>query len=131
MGHLSATDWIAVFSIAAPLIAKAFSDWQANATANHNLKLARIVGMAGREAATIDKTLQAIPPGGDIKLTEKELISSSAALILNEMGSTSSAVGADEAKISTIVQGELDKITQTRPAVVVAPPADSSVHIVS
>jgi hypothetical protein len=107
---LSLPDWIAVVSIAAPLIAKAFSDWAANAVANHNAALARVVGMAGREAATIARTLAETPTTADVKSLEKSLVHNSAVMILDEMGSSSQTIGADATKLTTIVQGEVNKL---------------------
>jgi len=119
---LTITDWLAVAAIALPLIAKAFSDWQANAVANHNAALARIVGMAGREAATIARSLATLPPGADAKAVENRLISASATSILTEMGSSSATVGADAGKLAAIVQGELDRVVAA-PAVLAVIPA--------
>lgn len=107
---LTETDWLAVLTIAAPLFAKAVSDWQANAIANHNCGLARMIGMAGREAATIARALAALPAGANAKTVEATLINESSAAILREMGASSLTVGADAAKLATIVQGELDKL---------------------
>lgn len=102
-------DWLALAAIAAPLICKAMSDWNANAVANHNLRLARITGMAGREAATIARALAGLPPNASAKDAEQALLSSSVESIMTEMGSSSTAIGADSTKVATILQGELDK----------------------
>jgi hypothetical protein len=118
--NLTLADWLAVASIALPLIAKAFTDWQANAVANHNASLARIVGMAGRQAATIARELAALPPGADARTVESTLIRGASESILTEMGSSSKTVGADAAKVAGIVQGELNKVVT---APVVLPPA--------
>lgn len=118
---MTASEWIALATIAAPLIAKVSSDIHANAVANHNLALARITGMAGREAATIARTLSALPAGTDPKAVERALVANSASLILTEMGSSSASIGADSTKVSGILQGEIDKVVA--PAVVAAAPA--------
>lgn len=114
---LTVSDWIAVATIALPLLIKALSDYQANAIANHNALLARVAGMAGREAATIARTLAAAPADVSPKALEASLISSSAQAILTEMGKTSVKIGAATPQITNIVQGEVDKIV-TAPAVV-------------
>jgi hypothetical protein len=105
---LAPTDWIAVLTIAAPLAVKAFSDWQANAIANHNAALARVVGMAERQAASIARTLSTAPVG-DPKALESSLISGSVTTILQEMGDSTATVGADADKLTAIVQGEVSK----------------------
>jgi hypothetical protein len=111
---LTATDWIAVLTIAAPIAVKAFSDWEANAIANHNAALARIVGMAGREAATIARTL-ASAPVGDPKALESSLISNSAVTIMQAMGASTVTIGADSDKVAGIIQGEVDKLRTPTP----------------
>lgn len=103
-------DYLAIATIAAPLCVKAFSDWQVNAAAKHNMALSRIAGMAARAASTIARTLATVPPGADPRAIEAALVRSAAAGILTEMGASSATVGADGAKIATIVQGELDKV---------------------
>jgi hypothetical protein len=115
---MTAADYIAIATIALPLCAKAFSDWQANAVANHNAFLARITGMASREAATIARTLTEATPGEDPKKLERDLIAGSAANILTEMGTAGAQVNANADKVAGIVQGELDKLVA--PAVIVA-----------
>lgn len=111
---LTPTDWIAVASVALPQIVRVFSDWQANAIANHNAALARIIGMAGREAATIAKTIEDAPPGMDLSALKTSLISTSGQAILDEMGSSAGKVGADLGKLFTIVRGELNKIETSK-----------------
>lgn len=113
-------DWIAVATIALPLMAKAFSDWNANAAANHNLALARITGMAGRQAATIARALASMPPNVDPKAAEEVLLTSAVQSIMTEMGSSSATVGADSAKLATLLQGEINKLLA--PAMIVAAP---------
>lgn len=117
---MTVSEWIAVATIAAPLFAKAFSDWNANAVANHNLALARITGMAGREAATIGRTLSSLQPGADAQSVETALIQSSVASILTEMGSSSATVGADSTKVAAILQGEINKVVS--PAAIAGAP---------
>lgn len=103
-------DYIAIATIALPLIAKACSDWQANAVANHNAQLARIVGMAGRQAATVARTLTELRPGVDAKAVEKTLVANSVRLIMTEMESSVAKVGGTPDVVTGIVQSELDKV---------------------
>lgn len=110
MTFISWGDLIAIVTIAAPLIAKALSDWSANASAKHNDALARITGMASREAATIARTLLSMPADTDPRSLERRLLSNSSAQILQEMQDSSKITGADATRIQTILQGELDKI---------------------
>lgn len=114
---LSVSDWIAVATVAAPLIAKSFSDWQANAVANHNAALGRIIGMAGRQAATIARTIAAAGPGSSAGDIERSMVLASTQSILNEMGDSAATIGAGKntIKIAGIVQGELDKIVAPVP----------------
>jgi hypothetical protein len=109
---LSVSDWVAVAAVALPLFIKALSDWQANAVANHNAALARIIGMAGREAATIARTLGSVQPGATASDIERSMVQASTQAILNEMGTSANTVGADKdtGKIQSIVQGEVNKI---------------------
>jgi hypothetical protein len=111
---LDPTDWIAVATVAAPLIVKTLSDWQANAVANHNASLTRIIGMAQREAATIAQTLETAPAGTTPATLRQSLITSSAQNILTEMGDSASRVGADALKLGGIVNGELNKINASK-----------------
>lgn len=113
---LSTADWIAVAAVVLPIAGKGFSDIQANAIANHNAMIARITGMAGREAATIARTLATAPAGVSGKDLEKSLITNSANYILGEMSASVAKVGATDNKVQTIVQGELNKIITARPA---------------
>lgn len=111
---LTPTDWLAVASVALPQLVKVFSDWQANAVANHNAALARIIGMAGRQAATIQKTIEDAPIGTDSAALKTSLISTSGQAILDEMGPSARKVGADLAKMFEIVRGELNKIQTSK-----------------
>lgn len=113
---LTATDWIAVASVALPLIVKAFSDWQANAVANHNAALARITGMASREAATIESVLQNAGPNVNFAQLKASLVANAADSIFAEMGTSTDTVGADAAKLFAIVLGELNKIQTSKKA---------------
>lgn len=106
---LTAADWIAVATVAVPLIAKAFTDWQANAVANHNAALARIAGMAARQAGTIARTLLAAPPGSDVKALEASLIEASARQVITEMTQSVRRVGGSLSGVASMVQGEVDK----------------------
>jgi hypothetical protein len=114
---LTISDWLAVATVALPLFIKALSDWQANAIANHNALLARVVGMASREAATIARALtqasaSATQAGTPLTATKLEstLIEASAANIMREMGDSTVAVGASPMKVASIVQGEVNKL---------------------
>jgi hypothetical protein len=84
--------------------------------------LDRIVGMAGRQAATIARTLSQLPPTANARTTEVSLVRTAASAILSEMGSSSSTVGADADKPAAIVQGELDKVSKPPVVVAVAAP---------
>jgi len=73
--------------------------------------------MAGRQAATIARTLAESPSGVTAKQIESKLITDSTAAIMTRMGESASTVGADSAKIAGIVQGELDKLAAGKPPV--------------
>lgn len=119
---MTATDWIALLGIALPLCAKVAVDVAAYLAANRHAALANIVGMAGREAATIGRTLASLPPNSTAKDAERAMITVSTTAILNEMGGSAATVGADSDKIAGIVQHELDKLL-TAPIAVVGVPA--------
>lgn len=108
-------------SVALPLIIKALSDYQANLIANHNAALARLVGMAGREAATIRRSMATAAPSINLRQLESQLVNVSADMILNEMGGSTNAVSADSSKIVAIVQGELNKLLVPTAAPTVTP----------
>jgi Kef-type K+ transport system membrane component KefB len=117
--------WIAVASVALPLIAKAASDWSANTTAGHNAALARIVGMAGRQAASAARVLATTKPGEDSGKLERALIQTAAETVVAEMGGSMATVGATPGLVARIVQGELDKLVvapiAVLPATIAAP----------
>lgn len=118
---MTLADWIGLATIALPLIAKAFSDWNANAVAKHNALLARITAMAGREAATIARTLAEAPANVSAKGLESSLVANSAQAILTEMGTSAAKIGAFTPQITNIVQGELNKrVTAMVPPIAVA-----------
>jgi Kef-type K+ transport system membrane component KefB len=102
--------WLAVASVALPLIAKAASDWSANTTAGHNAALARIVGMAGRQAASAARVLATTKPGTDAKALERALIQTAAETVVSEMGGSMATLGATPGQVQRIVVGELDKL---------------------
>lgn len=114
---MTVADWIAVATVAIPLLIKALSDWQANAVANHNALLARIAGMAGREAATIARTLAEAPADVSPKALESSLVANSAQAILSEMASSTAKIGAFTPQVTNIVQGELNKLVVPAPVV--------------
>lgn len=120
---MTVADYIAIATIAAPLVVKVLNDWSANAAAKHNMALSRIVGMAGREAATIARTLAQMPAGADPKALEAALLQNSATAILTEMGASSATAGADAGRLINILQGELNKVIA--PAAVVT---NAAVH---
>lgn len=107
---MTAADWIAVATIAAPLIVQMISTWQANAAATHNVKLQRVVGMAGREAATIARVLTTQPAGMSTSALEQSLISGSVQNVLAEMGASASSIGGSADKVTAILIGELNKV---------------------
>lgn len=112
---------IAVAWIAGPLIAKVYSDWMANRTLTHNAKMDRIVGMAGREVATIYHALTAMANDPNVQRTEHALLTRSVNVIMTRMGDSVADVGADSDVISGILQGELDKLRAAPPTIL--PPA--------
>jgi hypothetical protein len=112
---MTLADWIALATVALPLIAKAISDWNANAVANHNALLARVTAMAGREAATIARTLAEAPANVSPKALESSLVANSAQAILTEMASSAAKIGAYTPQVSNIVQGELNKLVVPAP----------------
>jgi len=121
-------DWIALFGIALPLAAKVAVDVAAYLNARKHNALANIVGMAGRQAATIARTLAALPPNVEPRAAEQALLTTSAASIMTEMGASTTTVGADSAKVATLLQGELDKFiapnaTAVVPLTYATPPA--------
>jgi hypothetical protein len=118
---LSGTDWIAIATIALPLIAKVLSDISTNREVAHNAALARITGMAAREAATIARDLAALPAGVEPEAAERVMISDAAKRVQSEMLKSGSVTGADAAKLGTIVQGELNKLVVNK--LVLASPA--------
>lgn len=115
---VTATDWIALLGIALPLCAKVAVDVAVYLAANRHAALANIVGMAGREAATIGRTLASLPANSTAKDTERALIAASTEAVMTRMGDSASTVGADSLKVSGIIQGELDKLLTAPIAVV-------------
>lgn len=116
---LTITDWLAVASVAAPLCVKALSDWHANLSTRHNEALARIVGMASRQAATIGRTLASMPPGASAADVERTLVANAVVALNTEMAGSTTLVGAGQTALTGIIQGELDKLTV--PAVAMVP----------
>jgi RNA polymerase-interacting CarD/CdnL/TRCF family regulator len=110
MTSISWGDVLAIVTIAGPLIAKALSDRSANASARHNNGLARITGMASREAATIARTLLASAANVDPPTLERALLNNAANAIFQEMRDSSALTGAAAPRIRGILQGEVDKI---------------------
>jgi hypothetical protein len=120
--NLSLADWIAIATVALPLIAKAFSDWSANATLKHNAALANITSMASRKAASIARELLSLPAGANPAAKEQILITDASRAILTELASSSAITGADPNKLAAVVQGELDKVL-VAPKASIAPAA--------
>lgn len=107
---LSWDEWLGIGMVAAPLIAKAFSDWNANAVANHNSALARITGMASRSAAEIALTLASLPPGANPLQAKTALIANARAAIATEMADSLKVIKAGDGQVSTILSGEVAKV---------------------
>jgi hypothetical protein len=107
---MTAADYIALLGIALPLAAKVAVDLAAFLEARKHTALARIVGMAGRQAATAARTLSNLPPGIDSKGVESALVANARAAILSEMDSSVGIAKASDAQVTKIVQGELDKL---------------------
>lgn len=101
--------WIAVATIALPLVAKAASDYVANTHANHNAALVRVVGMAGRQAATMARTLADLPSGTSRVDVERALVKNGTDAILAEMAGSIATMKADPARVTAIQKAELDK----------------------
>jgi hypothetical protein len=104
---MTPADYIALLGIALPLAAKVAVDIAAYLTSNKHAALANIVGMAGREAATIARTLASNPTEAAGGYLERKLITDSVSAILTRMGDSATA---DSDKVAGIVQGELDKL---------------------
>lgn len=121
--HLTLADWLAVAGVALPIAAKCLTGIAADLSARHNDALARITGMAGRQAAVIGRTIQELPPGTDAATVERDAIKASAQDILQEMGQSAQATGATADKIATIVQGELAKLVVHKPTPAPVAPA--------
>ena len=122
---LTFADWLAIATVAVPLIAKALSDWSTNAQVKHNAALSRITGMAARQAATIARSLASLPPGTDPAGAERVLIADAASALVGEMGQSGAMIDADQTKLAGIVQGELNKLIVAPvpiPAAPLAPP---------
>jgi two-component sensor histidine kinase len=114
---LSGTDWIAVVSIVAPLVARWVEQRSVAVEQKKSLALNRIVGMAGREAATIANTLSTMEPAEVRGKLQNDLVDASTGLILKAMGDSAARLNADTAQISGIVSGELAKLTAPRPTI--------------
>lgn len=106
---MSTTDWIALLGIALPLVGNLFVHTAAMLDARKHAGLARIVGMAGREAATAARVLANFGPTGDPKKMERELIESATTKVMGRFGPEVALTDGDAAKVAGIVQGELDK----------------------
>lgn len=108
---LSLSDWLAVAAVVLPLAVKACTELAAYLDQRHNSGLARIAGMAARQAATIGRALAAVPAGStDARAIEARLLTASVDQIMTEMGASVQATGANPEKVGMILQGELDKV---------------------
>lgn len=112
---LSPADWIAVASIALPLIAKTMTDVAAYLETRRHNALARIVGMAGREAAEIARTLATLPPNKPGAQIESALITDAAGRVLNEMARSAQLTDATTTKVASIIQQEVSRLVVVSP----------------
>jgi hypothetical protein len=102
--HIGISD---VISAESPLQGKLTAAYLA---ARKHTALANIVGMAGRQAASAARTLSNPPTGTDAKGVETALIANARTAIVSEMAGSIAVSKASEAQVTTIVQGELDKL---------------------
>jgi hypothetical protein len=107
---MTEADWIALLGVALPLAAKVAVDLAAYFAARKDTALANIVGMAGRQAASAARTLASLPAGTDAKGAEQAMVASARAAIVSEMADSMAVVKGSDAQVTTIVQGELDKL---------------------
>jgi hypothetical protein len=123
---MTAADWVALLGIALPLCIKAFAEFQSWLVLRKHTALANIVGMAGRQAASAARVLAALPAGVDAQTVERSLVRNATDTVLTEMKDSVAKVacqspGSAQAKVQTIVQGELDKLVVAPIAVLPAP----------
>jgi hypothetical protein len=117
---LSFADWMAIAVIALPLLGKFLTELAGYFDQRQHNGLARIVGMAGRQAAAIAHMLATAPPGSTPRDLESNLVRQSAIDIMAEMGASATASGTTADKIQTIVQNELAKLKLAHPALLAA-----------
>lgn len=117
IGQLSVSDWITLAPVGLVVLGKCCTDVAAYLTDRHNAGLARIVGMAGREAAGVAVDLAALPPGASATDLKAKLIRSAADHIMSEMGASAWWSNADADRVAGIVQGELNKLQAPQTAI--------------
>lgn len=76
----------------------------------HNEKLQRITNAAGRIAATIAKTLAALPAGANSAAIQQVLVGAAVQQLRGKFAESAAAIGASDVDLHSIVTGELDKL---------------------
>ncbi len=117
---MTTTDYIMLAALALSLISKTGVELTAYLTERKHTALAKIAGMATRQAATVARALSTLPPGADLKAAESVLLANARAAIMAEMADSVAVVKAGDAQVAKIVQGELDKLVVAPIAVVPA-----------
>jgi hypothetical protein len=118
MIDLSTGDWITVASFGLLIFGKLATDVADYATKRHDSAVGRIAGMAGREAASIARVIEALPATPGVTATEHDLVTLAGARVLGQMTRSAGITGASADVVQTIVQSELDKLLIGRPAVI-------------
>ena len=117
---MTATDYILLAALGLSLISKTGVELSAYLSERKHTALAKIVGMATRQAASVARALSTLPPGADLKAAESVLLANARASIMAEMADSVAVVKAGDVQVTKLVQGELDKLVVAPVAVLPA-----------
>lgn len=108
------SDKIMLGAMALSLAASALTRLAAYMRERHDSALARLVGFSGRIAGEASATLGKLPPGADLAAVEQSLIAVGVKEGRTEFGPSLAIVGADDAKLATMIQREIAKLPAAR-----------------
>lgn len=104
------SDWLAIGSVAAPLIVVAAAAVQRWAVANHNDRLARLAGAAGRAAGRVRDELNSLPSGADAAAAKARLIADATATMEAQFAASLAKLAAPGGLVEQMIQGEFGKL---------------------
>jgi translation initiation factor RLI1 len=117
---MTTADYILLIALGLSLISKTGVELKSYLEERKHTALAKIVGMATRQAATVARALSTLPPTANAKETEAVLLANARAAIMAEMADSVAVVNAGEKQVTKLVQGELDKLVVAPVAVLPA-----------